>query len=163
MRLAVGDTIPLVLQLENGDTGEHPQASLYEDDGTLIGTYDLAHVALGSYTNTTRSMPNKPFVTAVYRVFDDAGHTSESSQHGRVVEIFEQSRIEGLAGRNQVLTALTKNANGDMLTGRLRVYDTLANSLIDDGVAGLIGEYNTVATYDGNNSMDDYKMTEVGS
>ena len=72
-------------------------------------------------------------------------------------------RIEGIVGHNHVLAALTKNANGDMLTGRIRHYNTEANADTDNGATGLLNTYIITATYDVNNSLDSFTMTRSGS
>lgn len=72
-------------------------------------------------------------------------------------------RVLGLTGHNQVIAVLTKNANGDALTQRIRHYDTLANAQLDDGATGLLDTYNIVATYDVANSLDTFEMVREGS
>jgi len=84
-----GATMPLSLTVADGATGKYPQAEVYADDGTLLGTYDLTHRGNGLYTNNLQTMPTShEFVTAVYVVYNDAGHTVESTTHLRASDIF---------------------------------------------------------------------------
>lgn len=76
MKLALGDQIPLRLQLSDGAAGMFPRAVVYKADGTIHATADLAHIANGLYGNTAQTMPNSAYVSAVYLVYSDAGHTT---------------------------------------------------------------------------------------
>ncbi len=67
-------------------------------------------------------------------------------------------RIDGLVGDNQVIAVLTKDANDNVLTQRLRVYDTLANAQTDDGATGLLETYLITATYDAEDVLATYEM-----
>ncbi len=73
------------------------------------------------------------------------------------------SVVDGLVGDNQVIRVLSKNPNGDALTQRIRDYATELDATTDNGVTGLLNEYNVVATYDVNNKLETFRMTRVGS
>ena len=89
LNIPPGDRLPLSLTLADGATGKYPQAEVYSDDGTLLGTYDLAHHGSGFYANNAQTMPSgSEFVTAVYIVYDDAGHTIPSTTYERASDIF---------------------------------------------------------------------------
>jgi hypothetical protein len=128
MRLAVGDTIPVSLQLENGATNQFPRAILYRPDGTVFATLDLVHVANGGYEDDTQTMPALSFVRAVYIVYSDAGRTTESTTHLRAEEKWErdtspQALFKGTAdagsSNNELVDADLTQADTDYWKGCL--------------------------------------------
>lgn len=86
-KLNVGDTVPLRLQLDDGDTGMFPQAFIYDDEDNLLSTKNLTHIADGEYGNNTYVMPSEIFIHVRYKVFSDSGHTTPST-HGRALDVF---------------------------------------------------------------------------
>lgn len=108
-----GSPLPLSLSLEDGDVTKFPQARVYAPDGTLLGTHDLTHRALGLYTNDTETMFNEDFVTVLYIVYNNAGHTVESTEHLRASEVFAQPDALHIA---------------DVVDGTITVGDSLART-----------------------------------
>lgn len=88
--LKIGETVPISLQLFDGATNKYPRARLYKIDGTeLSGSpVALSHIANGLYKNSAFSMPNENAVIVQYRVFNDAGFTTESGLHSAAMETF---------------------------------------------------------------------------
>lgn len=87
-----GDPIPLSLQLYDGHTGKHCIAFLYDSNDIELGAspVNLAHLENGLYLNDSVAMPyNINHVKAVYRVFDDIGHTMVSEYHSDAIDVFE--------------------------------------------------------------------------
>ena len=90
MNLKPGDKIPLVLQLFDNAVGKFVRAVVRDSsDAEISGSpFALAHEASGLYTNAAAIMPNTPFISVQYLVYDDAGFTTLSSDHSAVgVEI----------------------------------------------------------------------------
>lgn len=84
-----GDPIPIALQLEDGNATQFPQASLYLPDETLLATLDLTHVADGYYNNLSQAYPTSTeFIDVAYVIYEDAGHTVESTQYTRAQDVF---------------------------------------------------------------------------
>ncbi|KKN45879.1 hypothetical protein LCGC14_0678740 [marine sediment metagenome] len=90
IRITENDVIPLALQLEDGDVGKFPQAIVRDDGGNELGgsPYDLTHKGDGFYSSTSLVMTSDPFISAVYIVYNEIGHTTESVSHLRSNDIF---------------------------------------------------------------------------
>lgn len=91
-KLAVGELVPLELQIGDGATGLFPRALVYDASGALIATKNLAHVANGRYANDTLVMPgaNNAYIAATYVVYTDAGYTT-LAQYGRALDVWQLS------------------------------------------------------------------------
>ena len=77
------DSVPVFIQLDDGDATKFPQAEIRNDTtGGLITTLDLTHVANGLYM-TTYTVPAVDKYLVQYIVYDDAGHTTVSADFGR--------------------------------------------------------------------------------
>lgn len=86
-----GETVPVVLQLIDGDTGQYPQAVVYDHTGTLLITLDLPHSTIGLYAPASQYfMPDKTFITVTYIVYSDSTHVTESDIYMRDVDVFYQ-------------------------------------------------------------------------
>ena len=124
-----GSALPLTLQLEDGDATKFPQAAVYSPAGVLLTTLDLAHVATGLSTNTTYVMPSEDWVAATYVVYDDAGHTVESSIHLRAQDTFVGD--QGVIALQSSLETLRKESTNreevNFITSKIEAYD-------DDGL-----------------------------
>lgn len=87
--ISAGDTLPVALQLEDGDETMHPRATLYRPDGSVLATLDLAHVGQGYYNDLSQTLPaSTEFVDVVFVVYEDAGHTVESQRYARSQTVF---------------------------------------------------------------------------
>lgn len=93
MKIAVGDKVPVQLQLPDGETGFFPQAEIRDSDDNLLTTLDLAHVAEGNYKpSSDYTMPNEDFIVVLYITYSDSGHTTEATQYARVSESFAKEK-----------------------------------------------------------------------
>lgn len=94
LKIKLGAEVPVVLQLSDGDTGLFPAASIYDNEGNLLQTVNLSHDANGNYApGTAYTMPNENFIKVIYITYTDSGRTTESTQHGRVVDVFSLDTI----------------------------------------------------------------------
>lgn len=71
----VGQPIPVIAQLGNGETNKFVVANLFDPNENLIATLNMVHVARGLYRNSSFLMPELPFVVVQSQAFNDAGHT----------------------------------------------------------------------------------------
>jgi hypothetical protein len=87
----LGEAIQLNLQLFDGATNKYVKAWLRNASGVALGTptVSLSHIGEGLYSNDSVLMPDTSQVTAVYKVFDDAGFTTPSADHADALDIFE--------------------------------------------------------------------------
>ena len=86
-----GSTTALTLNLEDGATGVYPRAFIFSN-GSLIGSIDLGHVALGRYSAAW--VPGSlASYDALFVVYDDALHTTESAIYTREMERWQNASI----------------------------------------------------------------------
>lgn len=97
--IAVGETLPISLQIDDGNAGLFPQASLRDDTGASLGTINLSHVAAGMYSGASFAMPDTPWVSATYIVYTDAAHTIESTVYARSLDVFARDEAAGLTAQ----------------------------------------------------------------
>jgi len=91
MRIKIGDTIPIQLQMDDRNTQVYPQAVLYHADYTTWKTISLEHKANGLYAPAVgdeENMPDEDFVTAIFIVYSDAGHTTISPLYYSMSETY---------------------------------------------------------------------------
>lgn len=118
MNLKPNDIIPLVLQLFDNATNKFVRAVVRDNSGVQISgsPFTLAHQANGLYINGSALMPNKPFISVQYLVYDDAGFTTLSSTHSSTsIEIpLEYSSnscaVEGVVEDSTILSGVVESA-----------------------------------------------------
>lgn len=78
--IRVGAAIPAHLVIGDGSPGLFPQVELVNAAGAPVATLDLTDNGDGTYSNFSQAMPDTPFVTAMFVIYTDAGHTTESAR-----------------------------------------------------------------------------------
>ncbi len=138
----VGETVPITLVLEDGNTAQFPQAEIYDEaGGATPTTVSLTHVANGYYRGTY-SVTSAEKQTIVFIVYSDAGHTTESSVYTRSTDVLISDAIWdaqragvsgsfgeavqallGIAGKSNVrMDLFVYDANGFLTSARMRVF-----------------------------------------
>lgn len=89
-------------------------------------------------------------------ISDVAGSGFNASSHSLAVMGAKLLRLLGLERENSFVDNTTHDGNNNMLTGRLRIYDSKVNAenakqVGNPGTVGLIATYSIVATYTGQN------------
>jgi hypothetical protein len=131
--LFVGDDVPIRLLLDDGASNQYPQAVITDGDGNVLTTLTLSHEANGVYKPSSEySMPDEVFITAVYIVYTDVGHSTESAVYPRAMDVFYQSTLNNLS---------TAEVNAEMGTV-LNTYDPPTKAELDAAVASLAIEAN---------------------
>jgi hypothetical protein len=164
LQATVNEAIPIQICLSDGKTNQFPRVRIYDSVGGLVTTLDLAHVANGLYsvlwTPDTIGMYSAHILTYV-----DSGHTVESL-YGRTGEQIDVSsyklditRLLGLSQENSVIDEQAYNGDGDLISARVRTYDSAENADLE-GILGLIGEYAITASYT-NGQLSMYKALKV--
>lgn len=88
--MKLGDSLPLTLQLFDGDETKHPRAFVQAADGVDVPGSPVALTSRGGgfYSNFSVAMPSASFVTVRYKVYDDPSFATLSSVHSDAVEVF---------------------------------------------------------------------------
>jgi len=91
--MLVGKPIPLSLQLTDREGNLFPIYTLFTQDGSVLGTGDLTHVADGFYVSLDEVLfpSGEEHLYLQYRIFDDSGHTQESADYESTLEILTAS------------------------------------------------------------------------
>ncbi len=94
MNLLVGDPLPVAVQLYDGATNKFVRAWIRDQGGALVGAspYAVPHLAGGLYELTGLFMPLAEFVTIQFKIYDDAGFTTPSTQHSDALDIFGRAQ-----------------------------------------------------------------------
>lgn len=110
---SINASLLLELVLADGSTTRFPQATVYNDAGSLVATVDLAHVASGLYQGAyTPATPGH--FSAIFIVYTDAGHTTVANQYDREAEhIRVVAAVEAVAST----TAATGSTSTEIRTG----------------------------------------------
>lgn len=84
----VSEALLLELVLGDGDTGKFPQVSVYDSAGAPVSgsPFNLTHVALGLYQATWTNPSTEGHFSAIFVVYNEAGHTIVSNKYDRVAE-----------------------------------------------------------------------------
>ncbi len=126
-QVAIAD-IPMI---ENADTTNFAGDWSYAFDTT---PHAIAENYYSQVVDDSGNAVNAPFEIDVANVGSGVAALSDNV-----------NRILGLQKDNFVHEPLTYNENGTMKTGRIRVYDSVANANTDDGVTGLLYAYDITA------------------
>ena len=138
--LKEGQKIPASLKLFDQASNKFVRAFLYDEDGVQLpgSPLNLAHVDNGLYENDNIAMPNTSHVTAVYRVFDDAGFTVLSETYSDGVDLFKIFIVDQ-----------------DVIDTLIEIKDKVCQLLADITRPDLIGEISEVKTLEANVSQDE--------
>lgn len=91
MLINPGDKIPLNALIADFATTKFVRAFLYRQGAAFdIPIVDLTHIAIGEYQDNSVVMPDER-IYAVYRVYDDMGFTTPSSDYLGGVDVFSPS------------------------------------------------------------------------
>lgn len=173
----VGNPIPIVMVLEDGNVLQYPQARIYAS-GAVAPTVvlDLDHKELGRYeAEFTPSVAD--VYSAVFIVYSDASHTIENIVYTREVEqvlvtndgiddlAAKLLRILGLVHENAFIDNTVHDGFGNLVAARVRLFETKADAdaATDGGseTAGLVATYEVETAYEAECRMGTYRMTKV--
>lgn len=162
LRATLGEAIPIQVQAGTGQSDLFGRAKVYNISGTLVLTLSLSHIAGGLY-GTTHTFTVGGHYTVVYQLFLDAGFTTLSSFDIEAEAIEANSdktnilRILGLTHDNVKIDNQTYDGENNLLTSRIRHYDTETNANLG-GATGLLNTWQVTATYTAG-LLSDYRVT----
>jgi len=155
----------------DGEEGLYPQVKIYDSSNVVVSTVDLVSVEGGLYT--AQFTPNTAGIfVGVVTHYADAAHTVLAGYTKDLVTIDVNSiktnilRILGLLHQNAVVDNTTYDVDGNMLSGRVRCYDTKVNAQAAEAVSpaayntGKTFEYQVTAEYN-SSKMTKYTMVQV--
>ncbi len=99
MGVNLNDRIPIVCQLEDGNTNRFVQATVRDPDGNVLNTVSCPHVGSGLYVNQSVVMPNFRFVTVQFKVFTNVGLTVLDPQYSQPMDFFDSDESTNVIDR----------------------------------------------------------------
>lgn len=142
-----------------------PQVTIYSSAGSLIMSLSMVHVAEGLYT-TTYTPIIEGIYTAVYTFYLDYGHTVAANydKGSETIDVNSDrsniTRMLGLMHENSVFDEQFYDVSGNLLSGRVRSYDSVANATLAS-TTGLLYQWSVNATYNANQTLADYSIKRV--
>lgn len=119
-----GETLPLSLQLHDGDAGKFVRAILVDQDGAFLpaSPVTLTHLTSGKYSDDSVVMPaTVTYIEVTYETFDDAGFTTLSPDHTSATDVFalEVPDTVLLDKLNEILAKLDGVSLGRGIKGKI--------------------------------------------
>ena len=143
----LGDVVPLSVQLFDGDPNLFAGAIVTDNDGVAVSGSPFALVSIGEglYELDTFLMPNKSFVSAVYKIFLDSGFTSESPIHSDSIDNFplifiDQEFIDAITEVKVLLELILAKGVTVEIQGIVDQADEIIGSLLkqDEEIKGIV-------------------------
>lgn len=178
----VGDPVPIVLILEDGNESVYPQAKIYAAGAvTPVATIDLPHKVDGRYEDSWTPTAVGIY-TAQFKIFADAARTIEDITYTRSVDqvvVTSSSvddlalnivRVLGLVHENVFIDETDHDPDGQLVSCRVRLYDSKSNveNATDGGdytvppeSVGLVAVYEMDTVYEAQGKMGAYRMKRV--
>lgn len=162
IRATLGEVVPLQVQAGTGQGDLYGRVKVYDGTGSLYLTDSLTHIENGLY-GTTHTFNIEGHYTAVYQLFLDASfiNVSDFDIEAEAIEANSDKtnivRILGLTHDNVYIDNHTFDLQGNLLTSRVRHYNTKANADAH-GALGLVNTWQITATYTGER-LDTYLVT----
>lgn len=160
----INEIVPLQILVSDGNDLLFGRVTIYDSLGALVTTLDTNNFTEGLYSvNWT---PNtEGYYSFIGELFSDSLKTIPAS-YDKVTELIEVSsqknnilRLLGLVHQNSVVDNATYDPDGNLISSRLRCYDSAINA-IPGGSSGLLFEYEINATYS-NNMMTTFTLKKV--
>jgi hypothetical protein len=159
LRATLQESIPLQVLAADGRTDLFARVTIYQDV-FVLGTLDLPHIDQGLY-GSSYTPTQEGYLTARYALYEDVGFTVPASYdlEAELIEVSSDKtnilRILGLMHENSVLDQTVYDNHGNLLSGRIRAYDTKANAQAA-GLTGLRFTWAVTATYTGPGMLTRY-------
>ena len=95
--------VPVACQIDSMDETKFVRAKVYRKDGTLLQTLSVPHVSAGLYLTDTTMPAGESFVVVVLDVFDDAGFTQPSTEHGSTQYVYGYNLLAAIDVRDGLI------------------------------------------------------------
>jgi hypothetical protein len=141
----------------DGRSDLYGQIRIYSDTGLLVASLNADHLAEGLYSvDWTPALEGR--YTMVGELYFDALRTATAG-YEKVAEDIDVNttktsimRLLGLGQENQVVDQQAYDVDGNILSARIRLYDTKTNALLG-GAGGVVATYTATMSYDVNGRL----------
>ena len=156
----VGKPISVSATVSDGRTDLFCRARILDSSGNLFATLPLLHQQFGCYSSSM-TFSVEGYFNVIYDFFFDAGFTFEAGYglNAETIDInsfrTDIARILGLQHQNSIVDQTVHDSDRNLLSARLRVYDTAANVAAATAVSpsvyntGLLFQYQIVGSFSG--------------
>lgn len=140
VRVKIGEVLPIQLQAFDGNVNLFPQVVLKDESGTTIlgSPFNLVHVGLGLYQNRAVQMTVNTIIVAIFKVYQDSGHTLLDPNYQDNIDVFIQENIilvpTGVIDGTMVGVV---NHDQDLVGVAPKETDKLAGYVEDDSLVGM--------------------------
>lgn len=154
----INEAVTLSMLLADGRTDLFGQVRIYDSGGTLQTTINLTHSAEGLYQ--AQYTPGvEGYFNVVYQVYFDVGRTMDAGydKQGETLDVnsfrINLLKVLGLVYENSVIDQQSYDVDGNLLSGRVRSYDSATNANQASAVSpapytiGLRYTWNVTAAY----------------
>lgn len=161
LRATLNEAVPLQVLASDGNTALFARALIYRA-GALEATVSLLPIAGGLY-GLDHTFVQEGYVSVVYQLFFDAGLTVPAPYdlESEIIEVSSDKsnilRILGLLHENAVFDQQVFDVSGNLVSGRIRSYDTKLNAQAA-GLTGLLFTWLLSAVYTGG-QLSRYSLT----
>lgn len=161
----------LAMVAADGRTDLYGQAVVYNDAGGVVTTINLAHVAGGLY-QAVYTPGTEGYYQVVYRMYFDVARTQDAGYEVQAetldVSGFRTNiiRLLGLVHENAIVDLTTYDGDGNLTSGRVRLYNNSANASAAAVASpatydtGKVAEWQVTATF-GSGFMTKHWITRV--
>lgn len=161
LHATLGEPIPLQVAASDGRSDLFGRIRVIDSLGAVVATLSTTHVVDGLYgVSWTPSVEG--YFSYLADLYFDAGFTIPASYErlAETIEVDSQKtnilRVLGLMHQNAVLDNQSYTPQGQLLSARIRVYDTKANAQLASA-GGLRFVYTVQATYNAT-ELTSYKI-----
>lgn len=153
IQATLNEAVPLQMLATDGREDLYGLVRIYDDAGALVASLPLVHVAEGLYS-ASWTPAIEGWFSAVTELFFDSAYTVDAGYEkaGEQIEVTQTKtnilRMLGLVYDNSIIDQQVFDADDNLLSARIRAYDTKANALLA-GTAGLRFQYRVEAEYTG--------------
>lgn len=162
LRATLNEAVPLQVLAADGRTDLFARATLRDASNSVLTILTLPHIATGMY-GASYTPSAEGYVSVIYELFYDSGMTvpADYDLESELLEVSSDktnlARILGLLHENTVFDQQIYDTGGNLVSGRLRAYDTKAHAL-SAGLTGLLFTWNLSASYTGG-QLSQYLIT----
>ena len=152
--------VPLHAIASDGASGLYCTAKIFDATGTQVASIPLTYTSnglyVGAYTPTQVGV-----YTVLYQLFKDSARTQSAGydQEAETIDVNDDrsnvARILGLMYENSVFDQQVYNAQNNVVSGRIRAYDSKTNAELA-GPQGLLYTWAVNAVYNLNGQLTNF-------
>lgn len=152
--------VPLHAIAADGASGLYCSARIFDASGIQVALIPLAYASNGLYVGTY-TPTHVGVYTVMYQLFKDAARTQPAGydQEAETIDVNDDrvnvSRILGLMYENSVFDQQVYNAQNNVVSGRIRAYDSKQNAELA-GLQGLLYTWSVNAVYNLNGQLTNF-------